>query len=73
MIALEVESYRFELGSEALSDINLNDERSARCLELFESKNVASPSIYVLVDEQSGLGNNGNDENFLRRISQAYF
>lgn len=72
MIALEVETYRYELGSEALADINFNDSGSMRCLELFESKNVATPSIFSLIDEQGGLGNNGTDENMLRRIQHIY-
>jgi len=72
MIALEVETYRYELGSEALADINFNDSGSSRCLELFESRNIASPSLFSLIDEQGGLGNNGNDENLLRRIQQMY-
>ena len=74
MIALELETYRYELGEEALADINFDESSSgaAQCLELFETKNVASPSVFALIDEQGSLGNNGNDENLLRRIQQTY-
>lgn len=72
MIALEVETYRYELGDEALEQINFDEGNSTKCLELFETKNVASPSLFALIDEQGSLGANGNDENLLRRIQQTY-
>jgi len=68
MIALEVETYRYELGEEALADINFDDSGNSRCLELFETRNVALPSLFSLINEQGSLGNNGNDLNLLRRI-----
>jgi len=30
------------------------------------------PSVFQLIDEQGGLGSNGNDENLFRRIQQTY-
>lgn len=64
MIALEMEEYRYELGDEAVSDIVIED--SSRCLELFESINVAQPSLFKLTDEEGAI--RGNDENLLRKF-----
>lgn len=44
MIALELQQYKYELGEDAVTDIQITD--SSRCLELFESVNVANPSIF---------------------------
>jgi len=39
MIALEKNEYEYELGADAVANIHFED--SSRCLELFESVNVA--------------------------------
>lgn len=68
MIALEINEYKYELGAEAL--VNISFEDSSRCLELFESTSVASPSLFKLIDEEGSI--RGNDENLLRRMHQFY-
>ena len=68
MIALEMNEYKYELGAEAVANITFED--SSRCLELFESKNVAQPSLFKLIDEEGSI--RGNDENLLRRMHQFY-
>lgn len=68
MIALEMNEYRYELGEEAVANIHFED--SSRCLELFESVNVASPSLFKLIDEEGSI--RGNDENLLRKFHQFH-
>ena len=70
MIALEKNEYEYELGADAVANIHFED--SSRCLELFESVNIAQPSIFKLIDEQGGLGSNGSDVNLLRRLEQTF-
>ena len=64
MIALEMNEYKYELGADALANITFED--SSRCLDLFESKSVAQPSLFKLMDEEGSI--RGNDENLLRRM-----
>lgn len=68
MIALEMNEYKYELGAEAVANITFED--SSRCLELFESKGIASPSLFKLIDEEGAI--RGNDENLLRKFHQFY-
>lgn len=68
MIALEMNEYKYELGAEAVANITFED--SSRCLELFESKSVAMPSLFKLIDEEGSI--RGNDENLLRKFNQFY-
>ena len=68
MIALEMNNYRYELGDEAVADMTFDD--TSRCLELFESKTVATPSLFKLIDEEGSI--RGNDENLLRKFHQFY-
>ena len=68
MIALEMNEYKYELGAAAVANMTFED--SSRCLELFESNSVASPSLFKLIDEEGAI--RGNDENLLRRMHQFY-
>ena len=68
MIALEMQEYKYELGAEAVANMHFED--SSRCLDLFESKNVAQPSLFKLIDEEGSI--RGNDENLLRKFHQFY-
>ena len=68
MIALEINTYRYELGDEAVAGMNFED--SSRCLELFESVKVSNPSLFRLIDEEGAI--RGNDENLLRKFHQIY-
>ena len=65
-----VAAMEYELGADAVANIHFED--SSRCLELFESVNIAQPSIFKLIDEQGGLGSNGSDVNLLRRLEQTF-
>lgn len=60
--------YKYELGADAVANITFED--SSRCLELFESSSVVSPSLFKLIDEEGSI--RGNDENLLRRMHQFY-
>lgn len=64
MIALEMNEYKYELGADAVANITFED--SSRCLELFESSSVVSPSLFKLIDEEGSI--RGNDDNLLRRM-----
>ena len=67
MIALEINTYRYELGDEAVANMHFED--SSRCLELFESVKVSNPSLFRLIDEEGAI--RGNDENLLRKGRQG--
>lgn len=68
MIALEMNEYKYELGEAAVANMSFED--GSRCLELFESKTVAQPSLFKLIDEEGSI--RGNDENLLRKFHQIY-
>ena len=68
MIALEMNEYKYELGADAVANITFED--SSRCLDLFESKSIAQPSLFKLMDEEGNI--RGNDDNLLRRMHQFY-
>ena len=68
MIALEMNEYKYELGADAVANIHFED--SSRCIELFESKNVAQPSLFRLIDEEGSI--KGNDDNLLRKVHQNF-
>ena len=68
MIALEMNEYKYELGADAVANIHFED--SSRCIELFESKNVAQPSLFRLIDEEGSI--KGNDDNLLLKFHQNF-
>lgn len=69
MIAHEIAEYRLELGENAAQEISYEDT-SMKCLELFESKSAALPSLFKLIDDEGSA--RGNDENLLRKFHQFY-
>ena len=68
MIALEIQEYQYELGDEAVANINF--EITSRCLELFEAQNMLGQSVFKMIDEEGTI--RGNDENLLRKMNQHY-
>lgn len=58
------------MGDESTAELNFEDS-TVRCLELFESKAVALPSLFKLIDSEGAL--RGNDENLLRKMKKYYF
>ena len=69
MIALEIQEYSYELGEEAVANINF--EITSRCLELFEAQSVIQSSVFKMIDEEGAI--KGNDDNLLRKMNQYYF